>query len=61
MGVPLRTEPENSDRFAFENAEIGVFVGIDFNSHDMRIVVVLNEWFAWRETSSVGMGWFAES
>ena len=34
MGVALRTIAEDGERFVFEHAEIGVFVGVDFSGHD---------------------------
>ena len=41
MGVALRTIAEDGERFVFEHAEIGVFVGVDFSGHDeisMRVL-----------------------
>jgi hypothetical protein len=33
MGVALGTVAENGQRFILENAEIGVFIGVDFCGH----------------------------
>jgi hypothetical protein len=36
MGVALRTIAEDGERFVFEHAEVGVFVGVDFGGHVKR-------------------------
>ena len=39
MGVALRTIAEDGERFVFEHAEIGVFVGVDFGGHRRKLRV----------------------
>ena len=33
MGVALRAEAEHGESLAFENRQIGVFVGVNFGGH----------------------------